>query len=215
MELLPKIALIATGLALLVYGGRARSQARTVTRGLAVGDSLLAQGGAINFLKQQTRAPWDNVAVVGASSRAVLQQAQAALQHRGVYSHVVALAGANDGDNPASFTKQNLTQIYALAKAAGAQVVAISETPFKGYAGLNQAGLERHNEMVRWLISGEGSRLANRVVDANTQLSDPRRPGYLDQRYAAIMRGDRPDWLHLNNDGQRLLGALILQAIRR
>jgi hypothetical protein len=203
METGHKIALGAAALlAALLFGGRSRSRpVRPVTRGLAVGDSLLAHDGAVNVLRQQTRAPWDNVAVVGAGTGAVLRQAQDNLTRPGVYSHVVILAGINDGDRPSDFSKQNLGEIYRLAKAAGAFVIAVTEMPFKGYAAWNQARQDRQMERLGWLIRYRGGDRVDRVVDAWTQFGEPGRPYYLDRRYAAP-------------DGQRHLGALILQAIR-
>jgi len=209
MELPAKIALAAAALALLLFGSRARSQARAVTRGLLVGDSILAHGGAANVLKQQTGAPWDNVAVVSAGSAAVLQQARTALTRSGHFSHLVVLAGINDGDRPASYTKQNLAAIYQLGKSMGAQVIAVTETPFRGYARWTNAAQIRQNDVVGWLTTRGRGMYADRVVDARTQFTDPQHPGYLDPRYAA------DDGLHLNAAGQRFLGALILQTIRR
>jgi len=218
MDLGPKIAIGALLAAALLFGARARAQsrARPVTRGLVLGDSIMAHGGAVRVLTEQTRAPWNNVAVVGANSAAVLQQARENLQTAGRYSHVVVLAGVNDGARPASFTKTNLTQIYQLAKSMGAQVIAVTEPPARSYTGGWTGAHEmRQNGAVGFLVTQRGGGLADRVVDAWTQLSNPERPGHLAERYAAIMPTGRPDWLHLNSDGQRLLGALILQAIRR
>lgn len=214
MGTLPKIALAALAGAALLFGTRARGQmrsaARPVTRGLLVGDSLLAGTNPAQVLREQTRAPWDNVAVVGANSEAVLRQAQRALRRQGYYSHVVVLAGVNDGDRPAVFTKTNLQRIYQLGKGMGAQVIAVTETPFKSYPSWNAAAQARQTAAVDWLVRYEGGRYADHVVDAWRQFDDVRRPGqgYLDTRYAAA------DGLHMNVEGQRHLGALILQAIR-
>jgi lysophospholipase L1-like esterase len=228
MDTLPKIAIGAGVLALLLFGSRARAQgsapggsppnslipvvrgsSRRVTRGLAVGDSHIAADIAIGVLRQQTGAPWDNVAVVGANSSAVLSQAQQNLTQQGKYSHLVVLAGVNDGERPSSYTKTNLQRIYQLGKAMGAQVIAVTEMPWHGYSSWTNAAQTRQTEAVRWLTTQEGSRFADRVVNAWHALDDPAHTGYLDPRYGTAAG------LHLNNDGQRLLGALILQAIRR
>lgn len=212
METPTKLAIGAAVLALLLLlgsRGRAQSRARAVTRGLVVGDSIMAHGGAVNELKRRVGGQWTNVAVVGANSAAVLRQARQNLTRQGFYSHVVVLAGINDGDRPASFTKTNLTQIYQLAKSVGAQVIAITETPFRAYSSWTNGAQTRQNGAVGFLITQRGGGYVDRVVDAHTQFSDPARPGYLDPRYAA------PDGLHLDSNGQRFLGALIAQAIQR
>lgn len=209
------VAVLAAG-AVLLLGARGRAQsgargaARPVTRGLIVGDSLMAGDGAARVLREQTGAPWDNVAAVNANSSVVLQQAQNALRQQGRYSHLVVLAGVNDGDRPAAFTKTNLQRIYQLGKGMGAQVIAVTETPWRGWPSWTSAAQSRQTELVNWLTQGDGRRYADRVVDAWRLMNDPARlgQGYLDPRYA------RDDGLHLNGDGQALLGALILRAIR-
>jgi lysophospholipase L1-like esterase len=207
-----KLAIGAAALlTLLAFGtrGRAQTRARPVTRGLVLGDSILAHGGAVNELKRRVGGQWTNLAVVGRNSAHALEQARTALTRQGHFSHVVVLTGVNDGDRPASFTKTNLTQIYQLAKSMGAQVIAVSETPFRGYSGWTSGAQTRQNAVVGFLVTQRGGGYADRVVDAWTQFSDTERPGYLAPRYAA------PDGLHLNSDGQRFLGALIAQAIWR
>ncbi len=215
------VAALAVG-AMLLFGSRGRAQpgtrgpVRHVTRGLIVGDSLMAGGGAARVLREQTEAPWDNAAVVSANSAAVLQQAQENLRQQGRFSHVVVLAGVNDGDRPAAYTKTNLQRTYQLAKGMGAQVIAVTELPFRAYSRWTTVAQARQTELVIWLLQGEGRRYTDRAVDAWHLLEDPARrgQGYLDPRYEAVMQGGRPDGLHLNADGQTLLGGLILRAIR-
>jgi len=214
VETSTKLAVGAAALlVLLAFGSRGRAQprARRVTRGLVLGDSIMAHGGAVNELQRRVGGEWTNLAVVGRNSAHALEQARSALTQQGHFSHVVVLSSVNDGDRPASFTKTNLTQIYQLAKAMGAQVVAVTETPFRAYSGWTSGAQTRQNAVVGFLVTQRGGGFADRVVDAWTQFDDVRRPGqgYLDSRYAAA------DGLHLNAAGQRFLGALIAQAIQR
>jgi lysophospholipase L1-like esterase len=212
MGLLPKLVLALFASAVLLsraQSARGQAHARPVTRGLVMGDSIAAHGTAVEVLREQTRAPWTNLAVVGANSAAVLRQAQSALRQQGRFSHIVVMAGVNDGDRSSAFTKANLAQIYQLGKSMGAQVIAVTETPFRQYLGWTNAAQIRQNDVVGWLTTRGRGMYADRVVDAHTQFTDRDHPGYLDARYAA------PDGLHLNSDGQRFLGALIVQAIRR
>jgi len=171
---------------------------RRVTRGLAVGDSILAHGGAVAVLHRGSGAVWDNVARVSAGSPAVLRQAQDAFS-RMRYSHVVVLAGVNDGDSPAERTMNNLSQIITLAKRQGARVIVVTETPFREYVSWTQAAQNRQDAVRAWLLSGRSG--ASAVVDA----------------FALISRVGEdalaPDGLHLNQYGQELLGTAILRAL--
>lgn len=186
---------------------RPPSSRPAVTRGLALGDSLTAHGGYVGVLRQRTGAPWDIAAQVGASSGRVLELARQALGGSSArsYSHVVVLAGVNDGRS--TRTTANLEAIYRLAREKGALVVAVAETPWGSYAGgVTPEAWARHQTARSWVLGGAGG-LADVVVDSYQALEDPSRPGELRPELAAR------DRLHMNADGQRALGELIARGL--
>lgn len=184
----------------------AAPRATAVVRGLALGDSLTAAGGYVEGLRRATGAPWDIVATVGIRSAAILRNAESALAPQR-YSHVVVLAGINDGDLDPQRTIDNLTAICRLVKASGARVILVSETPHRGYVGFQQRAWDRHLAVRQWMLS-QGRGVADVVVDSYQALEDPARPGWLRPDFA------RDDRLHLNGEGQGALGRLIAGALR-
>lgn len=173
-------------------------------RVLLIGDSIGAHGGFVRLLGQRLAGhTFQNQAVVGYTTGRMLTVAEQYLRP-GAYSEVLVEGDLNDGERASLWTKSNLRRIYQLARDSGARVVAISSTPWRGYTRWTQEGQRRQDEVRRWIMtSAEG--LLDAAVDVYEALEDPARPGYLNPRYEA------QDHLHLNAEGQRVLGEEILR----
>jgi len=146
---------------------------------------------------------FSNESAIGASTGRMLAVSERTIG-RGLVD-VIVEGDLNDGARPASYTISNLRRIYRRAKDAGARVIAVTSTPWRGYrrhAGWSAEAQARQDEVRRWILSGADG-LVDVAVDAYTPLQDPRRPGHLDPQYSA---GDN---LHLNRAGQERLGRII------
>jgi lysophospholipase L1-like esterase len=173
-------------------------------RVLLIGDSIGAHGGFVRLLGQRLSGhTFQNQAVVGYNTGRMLTVAEQYIRP-GAYSEVIVEGDLNDGDHAASWTKSNLRRIYQLARDSWARVIAVASTPWKGYTRWNPAAQARQDEVRRWIASGADG-LVNATVDAYRTLEDQSRPGYLNPRYEAA------DHLHLNAEGQRMLGEEILR----
>ena len=106
----------------------------------------------------------------------------------------------NDGNGRG--TIRNLRAVYQAARRQGARVIAITELPWRGYSRWNQPSQDRQDAARQWLLAGADG-LVDVVIDAHTELADPRRPGHLDPRYSSN------DRLHPNISGQRRIAELI------
>jgi len=204
---------ILSAVAAVVAGGylftRFTYTPKRVSRGLAVGNSILAHGGALQQVSAWTGAPWDNVAVVGSNTASMVPRARDALS-RQRYSHVLVMGGPNDGAREPGYTINNLSQIYRMAKAAGADVIAVTELPWQGYASWSPTAQTRQDGLNTWLKYTKGGGLVDKVIDAHDVFLDRSRAG-------SFIRQDlvSPDQLHPNATGQRVLGQLINRAFRR
>jgi lysophospholipase L1-like esterase len=171
-------------------------------RVLLIGDSIGAHGGFVRYLDEQLPGhTFDNQAVVGYSTGRMLAVAERHIRPN-VYSEIIIEGDLNDGDRTSNWTKSNLRRLYQMARDAGARVVAITSTPWRGYARWNQAGQDRQDEVRRWIMAGADG-LIDVAVNAYTPLEDAARPGHLNPEYASR------DNLHLNSTGQRVMGEVI------
>jgi len=177
-------------------------------RVLLIGDSIGAHGGFVRELDQALPGhSFQNEAVVGHSTGRMLTEAERTIRPN-VFSEVIVEGNINDGDRSADWTKSNLRRIYQLARDAGARVVAVGSTPWRGYVRWAQSAQDRADEVERWLAAG-----AEGLIDAYARVydavEDPARPGYVNPAFEA------PDHLHLNSRGQQAMGqAILAQAYR-
>jgi lysophospholipase L1-like esterase len=173
------------------------------TRGLIAGDSMVASPVLTQGLTSLTGIPWDNVAVVGRTSGAILRQLQQSLRP-GVHRVVVVSAGGNDGPGALESTKRNLQAISDLVRAGGADLVLLTEPPFRRYRGVSAAGIERSEASRRWVLRGGAP--ARHVVDLHRILG--RGTAYLRRDY------DGGDGVHPNRTGRMAIAREIHGRIR-
>ena len=175
----------------------------TYTRGLIAGDSMVATPIFTQGLVRLTSIPWDNVAVVGRTSGAILRQVQRNFRP-GVHKVVVVSAGANDGAGALEATKRNLQVISALVKSGGADLVLFTEPPFRRYRAAATAGVERSEASRRWVLSG-GAR-AHHIIDLHRILGMG--TSYILSSY------DGGDGLHPNRAGRMAMVREVHSRIR-
>jgi lysophospholipase L1-like esterase len=166
---------------------------------MCLGDSVTAHGGYVAVLQQTfPRLTFENHGVVGQSTRAMLDRARPLLVPS-AYAGVIVMGGLNDGDRPASWTVNNLEAIYTLAKASGARVAALSETPVYHYPSWNSGAQARAEGARRWVLAKPAH--ADVAIDTWPALRGQA------QYYA-------PDGLHLNAAGQAKLGQVVARKLR-
>lgn len=204
-------ALLAGGAAFLSW--RSHPQGKTIattnspSRRTARSQSILAVGDSITMARGSyaTILGAERVGLSGAQAREVAELALPVIQSR-QFGVVVVLAGLNDGNARAAATKAALRSIYRTARQSGAQVVAIAETPWRGYTRWNAAAGARHEELRRWVLGGADG-LVDIAVDPYRSLEDRSRPGHLDPQF------DSGDHLHPNAAGQRALAEQVRSAL--
>lgn len=197
-------ALVILG-ALGILRTRRRGSAPRPGPAVAVGDSIVAHGGMVAVLNTLEGYTWRNHGVVGNSTRQMLARSPE-WARRGT-TEVLIMGNLNDLSHrhDASWTIYNLRRLYSIARGLGARVVAVTSTPWRRYAVWTPEAQAKQDLINRWILSGADG-LADAVVDAYSPLVDPATPAALDPRWAA------PDGLHLNRDGQRELGEVIVGA---
>lgn len=204
-------ALLAGGAALLSWRSVPAGKTIATTNGqpaspraarsiLAVGDSITAARGSYADILGAAKS-----ARSGAQAREVAALALPVIQSR-QFDVVIVMAGLNDGNARADATKAALRSIYRTARQAGAHVVAIAETPWRGYSRWNAPAGARHDELRRWVLGGADG-LVDIAVDPYRSLEDPDRPGHLVPRY------DSGDHLHVSAAGQRALADQVRSAL--
>lgn len=166
---------------------------------MVLGDSVTAHGGYVSVLQRAfPRLAFENHGVVGQSTRAMLDRARPLLTP-GAYAGVIVMGGLNDGDRPVSWTTGNLSAIYAAAKASGARVAALSETPVSSYPSWTSGAQARAEGARRWVLGKPAH------VDVSIDTWAP-------------IKGHReyyaPDGLHLNAAGQQVLGQYVARKLR-
>jgi len=170
---------------------------------LLIGDSIGAHGGFVRVLDEAlSQHEFQNEAVVGYSTGRMLAVAEQHIRPN-AYSEIIIEGDLNDGDRTSNWTKSNLRRLYQMARDAGARVVAVSSTPWRGYVRWNQAGQDRQDEVRQWIMSGADG-LIDVAVNVYDAIEDPARPGHVNPAYEAR------DHLHLNSAGQRAMGEAIL-----
>jgi lysophospholipase L1-like esterase len=132
---------------------------------------------------------------------------------RGTFSHVVVFGGVNDlySDETAGRTttkiENDLTALYAGARALGARVVAITVAPWGGFTRYftpHRAATTR--ELNAWIVEQTKDGSVDVAIDAFSLLScgDPDR---LCERYDRA----HSDGLHFGKGGHEALGALLYE----
>lgn len=194
--------LLSTGaLVLGVFAARGllRSWSRLEGRVMVLGDSITAHGGYVAALQRALpNLTFENHGVVSNSTSSMLARARPLLTP-GAYAGVVVMGGLNDGDKPVAWTTSNLASIYALAKASGARVAALTETPVLSYPTWTSGAQARQDGARRWVLAKPAG------VDVAVDTWNPLR-GHAEY-YA-------PDGLHLNAAGQAKLGQVVAKALK-
>jgi lysophospholipase L1-like esterase len=166
---------------------------------MVLGDSVTAHGGYVAILQRALpNLTWENHGVVGQSTRAMLDRARPLLTP-GAYAGVVVMGGLNDGDRPASWTVANLAEVYRLAKASGARVAALAETPVSSYPSWTAGAQARAEGARRWVLAKPAH--VDVAIDTWNAIQGHR------EYYA-------PDGLHLNASGQAKLGQVAATRLR-
>lgn len=184
----------------LVAMTEAKAPARV--RAAAVGDSLIAHGEAVRTLERLQGFDWDNHGVIGNTTRNILNRADE--WGRSEYADIVILGGINDmGERvPASWTIENLREVYRLARATGARVIAVTSLPWRGNLEWSAEEQRDQDEINAWILSGADG-LVDVSVDAFSALESEPDSDRLDPLYR------QPDRLHLNAAGQQRLARTI------
>ncbi len=170
-----------------------------------VGDSLTADGTYVSQLNSSLGATWYvvNMGIGGQTTAQIQARFSLDVLARGGAEYVVVLAGINDvvTDVAAGTIETNLQAMYTAAHNAGLSVVAVTITPFKGFASWS-AGRQTVLDTVNTWIMNTATNVEYRV-DAYTVLEDP---GVADTLLAAYDSGDH---LHLSTAGYQLLGTTV------
>jgi lysophospholipase L1-like esterase len=171
-------------------------------RAAAVGDSITAHGGFVAELNRLPGYSWDNHGIVANNTRQMLGRASSWAKPE--YSEILISGFLNDlaGGRSLEWTKNNLRQLYQVAKATGARVVAATSTPWGQYSRWTPERQRVQDEINRWILAGADG-LLDASVDVFTPLEHPRGSKNLNPTYA------RRDKLHLNREGQRVMGETI------
>lgn len=193
--LLGLVALAARGSKLLPRGRRPGAA-------VVIGDSIAAHGGFVGVIGRVPGMVVENAGIVGNSTGQMLARAEGLIRPGLV--DVIVEGDLNDGARRSSYTISNLRRIYQLARSAGARVIAVTSTPWRGYTRWSPEAQARQDEVRRWVLGGADG-LVDVAIDVYTPLQDPARPGYLNPAYAT------QDRLHLNRAGQERLGQLIVE----
>ncbi|MBT4153238.1 MAG: transglycosylase SLT domain-containing protein [Candidatus Magasanikbacteria bacterium] len=127
------------------------------------------------------------------------------------YDDIIVWAGVNN----ITGAKAGLTKIYDKATQDGVRIIAVSVTPWKGYGAHTGSGLlsEQYqratNEVNAWMRAGAEGKLAgnNIFIDAYAKFGDTMDPDVLKSSCA-----NPDDKIHLNANGQSILGDMIAKA---
>jgi len=185
-----------------------------------LGDSLTDVsshgGGYVRYLEQRCPASrFLNLAKGGAMVNQMRRRFEQTLANepRGAFSHVVVFGGVNDlySDETAGRTttkiENDLTTLYAGARALGARVVAITVAPWGGFTRyFTPHRADTTRELNAWILAQTADGSVDVAVDAFALLScgDPNR---LCERYERA----KSDGLHFGQAGHEALGALLYE----
>lgn len=180
---------------------------RRLTRGLVVGDSIVATPVLTRALQQFTGFPWDNSAVAGRNSEQIVGQVQRALR-RGVHDVLLVSVGANDGNRSLDGTQRNVRSIVETARGRGATVVVLTEPPLRSYRGMghsiqSQQAVARSEASRQWVLGGGSG--ADFVVDLHRVLGGG----------SARLRPDLDsgDGVHPNTTGREAIAQAVARII--
>lgn len=185
-----------------------------------MGDSLTdyASHGGLFIRYLEERCPKSEFDNFGKGAEMVNQmrrrfQAQVTSQ-RQPYTHIVIFGGVNDlySDLTAHRTndkiQHDLSQMYAWARASGAQVVALTVAPWGGFRRyFNERRHQSTLDLNDWILKQQGTSV-DVVIDAHQLLrcGDPRE---LCPEYAAPYK----DGIHFGKVGHRVLGEALFERV--
>ena len=198
MEMSWKVGIATTITALSVYLWAASRKPSKPVKVLAVGDSLTASMAYCASLKDQLPegSTLKCIGLPGQGTGPILQNLSAHLKP--VYDYVVVLAGVNDiaSGRQMDSIKKNLEQMYLTIRANGAQVIAVTLTPWAGHS-IGKSRTVQTDELNKWI---RRHKLSDKVVDTSS-LGDF--AGRLLSHYG------RADGLHRNSEGSTKLAELV------
>lgn len=193
------VVLVAAGTALRQGVGAPR---RSYRRGLIAGDSMNASPVLTRALRQLTGIPWDNTAIVGKNSQQIVDQVRGGFRP-GEHDVVVVSVGGNDGNRELVWTQRNIEEIARMVRSGGADLVLLTEPPFRSYRGARAEAVRRSEASRSWVLSGvPGVRF---VVDLHRVLGGG--------GASILPRFDGGDGLHPNVAGRTELARTVARAI--
>jgi lysophospholipase L1-like esterase len=197
METTWKVA-IGTALAFGAYLWVSSRKPSKPLKVLAVGDSLTASAAYCAALKEQlpVGSTLSCRGLKGQGTAPILRDLQQNIKPG--YDYVVVLAGVNDLASGRSLDsiQRNLEQMYLEIRANGAQVIAVTLTPWSGHR-IGKTLVAKTDELNTWI---KRHKLPDKVVNTSS-LGDF--SGRLLSHYGAA------DGLHLNPEGSAQLAELV------
>ncbi len=187
------VALAATALFYAIYtlSGNKSAKVNSNSRFLFIGDSTTANtnGFVEKFSKQYPNAIVKKIALVGAKSDWMLDQLKQELTSN-KYDVVTILAGSNDIFATLSIAnlEANLQQMYNLAKANGAKVIAITPPNKSFYPATTLQHKMLINYFTTWL---KNNKSVDQVIDLENLVADQN-----------LFASDNQ---HINNSGHDIL----------
>lgn len=174
---------------------------------LSVGDSITAnaQSYAVQLGASCTQVAVTRLAVSGKQTSWMDEQVtQTTLNGK---EYLIILGGVNDiSSGTFANTKAHLTSIYQKAKQAGVKVVAITQSPWKGWSSWTTEKHQQTLELNAWIRSQQGVNV-DYVVDFYELTKDPQDPEKLAPAY------DSRDHLHPTAAAHTVLMNAIIQTI--
>ena len=165
---------------------------------LIVGDSITADGGYVEYLKEQLP---ETKITVRAKPGASILWIYAQVEHYAYnYDRIVVLGGINSILTP-DIVIRYLGKTYQVCHSRGMQVIAVTLTPWKNYSTWNEKQ-QHYTETVNDFIKSKPEGV-KAVADVYLPLSDQSK---LKEEYSL-------DGLHPNETGQEVIGRTIYAQI--
>jgi len=198
------------------------SPSKQAYRIAAVGDSLTDPkshgGGYLDYVQQ--RCPETRIDNFGKGALMLNQirrrfEETVHNQPAGTYTHLVVWGGVNDlysdltaGRTPAK-AEADLSVIYEKSRHKGAQVIAITISPWGDFAKYHNERRQGYTlEVNQWIRDQRGAGKVDAVIDAYALLScgDP-------TRLCPELAQRKSDGLHLGKAGHEVLGKALYEAV--
>ncbi|HTW96050.1 MAG TPA: GDSL-type esterase/lipase family protein, partial [Candidatus Methylomirabilis sp.] len=162
-----------------------------------VGDSIMGEGSYQTQLRSLLGNSWDviNQAEAGEDTSMMLTEFQPNIIHRNDAEYIIIWGGINDAGNGVASTtaEANLQSMYTAAHNAGAKVVAINISPFKGASYWSDAHQKTATDINTWINTAAIN--IDYKIDSYTLLVSSTEPYTLWSKY------DSGDHLHPNSTG--------------